>query len=80
MVFRKYLTSKCQGWFRRWGHYELAAAPAAAPAPGDGRAEAQAVLDCCSCSARPAVQAHPVVSTVLDDNEDAELTGAQEET
>ncbi len=31
MVFKAYLTYKTQGWFRRWGRYEPAAAPAAPP-------------------------------------------------
>ncbi len=58
-VFKSYLTRKTQGWFRRRGRDEAAAAPAASLAPGAGAGGAGA-----------ATPARAPTMQVSDDDED----------
>ena len=53
--FKSYLTRKTQGWFRRWGRDESAAAPASGAGAGGAGA---------------ATQVRPPTMQVLDDEED----------
>jgi hypothetical protein len=69
MPFKKYLARKCRAWFRGWGRDEPAAAPTASK-PSSGGAG----------SATPATPARLAAPTMSDEDEDAELTGGQDET
>ncbi len=59
MEFKAYLTSKTQGWFRRWGCNKPATAPVASPAPCAG-----------AWGAGSATPAHAPTMQVSDDDKD----------